>query len=140
MSDYNYKNEIYEALQAADDALYYLHSADDMLRSAGNWGIMDLLGGGMISTFAKHSKMNKAQQELEMAKRAVQNLKRELIDVKQAVDINIETSDFLSFADFFFDGFIADWLMQSRIRDTQRQIADAISKINAVKLSLQRYL
>lgn len=137
--NYNYRKEIEEAITAADNALYHLNKANDALSSAGNWGVLDLLGGGFISSLAKHSKMSEAQSELQMAKNAVQNFKRELMDVNQAVNINIDISDFLTFADFFFDGLVADWLVQSRIRKAQKQIKDAISQINAIKHKLWQY-
>ena len=41
--------ELQEAIHAADDALYHLESARKCLQSAGNWGVLDLLGGGFIS-------------------------------------------------------------------------------------------
>lgn len=139
MNEYNYQKEINEAIQAADNALYYLNNANQYLSSAGNWGIVDILGGGLISTFAKHSKMDKAQQELQQAKYAVQAFKKELQDVGQISDIDINAGDFLTFADFFFDGFVADWLVQSKIRDAQRQINDAVNHINYIKNQLLNY-
>ncbi len=139
MNNYDYRKEIDEAISAADNALYHLNKANDALSSAGNWGVLDLLGGGFISSLAKHSKMGDAQSELQMAKDAVQSFKRELMDVNQAVNINIDISDFLTFADFFFDGIIADWLVQSRIRKAQKQVKDAISQINAIRQKLWQY-
>ena len=139
MSNYDYKKEIEEAIAAADNALYYLNKANDALSSAGNWGVMDLLGGGFISSLAKHSKMSDAQSELQMAKNAVLNFKRELVDVNEALNIDIEISDFLTFADFFFDGLVADWLVQSKIRKAEKQVSDAISQINAIRRKLMQY-
>lgn len=139
MSNYDYKKEIEEAIAAADNALYHLNKANDALSSAGNWGVMDLLGGGFISSLAKHSKMSDAQSELQMAKNAVLNFKRELVDVNEALNIDIEISDFLTFADFFFDGLVADWLVQSKIRKAEKQVSDAISQINAIRRKLMQY-
>lgn len=139
MNNYDYRKEIDEAVRAADNALYHLNKANDALRSAGNWGVLDLLGGGFISSLAKHSKMSDAQSELQMAKNAVQNFKSELMDVNQAVNINIDIGDFLTFADFFFDGLVADWLVQSRIRKAQDQIREAITQINAIRQNLLQY-
>lgn len=48
--------EIKEAKEAGNRALTSLHSAQDMLKSAGNWGLLDMFGGGLISGMAKHSK------------------------------------------------------------------------------------
>lgn len=139
MSNYDYRKEIEEAIAAADKALYHLNKANDALSSAGNWGILDLLGGGFISSLAKHSKMSDAQSELQMAKNAVLNFKRELVDVNETLNIDIEISDFLTFADFFFDGLIADWLVQSKIRKAEKQVSEAISQINAIRRKLMQY-
>lgn len=132
----SYQQEVNEALSACDNALYYLNNAQRYLGSAGNWGIMDLLGGGFISTLAKHSKLEDAKREMENAKYAVQSLKKELQDVGRIEDININVGDFLTFADFFFDGFVADWLVQSKIRDAERQVSQAINQINNIKYQL----
>lgn len=137
---YDRDKEIREALAACDNALYYLNNANTHLGSAGNWGILDLFGGGFISTFAKHSKMSDAKNDLENAKRAIQILKNELEDVDRVLDINIDTGDFLSFADFFFDGFVADWLVQSKIRSAQKQVNDAIYSIENIKNQLRQNL
>lgn len=139
MNDYNYQREINEAVNAADNALYYLNNANRYLNSAGGWGIVDILGGGFISTLVKHGKMDKAQQEMQQAKYAVQAFKKELQDVGRIADININPGDFLTFADYFFDGFVADWLVQSKIRDAQKQINDAIYQITNIKNQLLSY-
>ncbi len=135
----SYSKEINEAIVAADRALFCLNNANNYLSSAGNWGILDILGGGFISTIAKHSKIDDAKTELENAKYAIQVLKKELQDVNAIVDINIDTGNFLTFADFFFDGFVADWLVQSKIRDAQSQVEQAIFQIQNIKRQLLNY-
>ena len=133
----NEQREIGEAIQAADQAIACLSAAQDCLRSAGNWGIADLLGGGMLSTFMKHSKMNRAEQELASARAALRRFAKELSDVDRALEINLRVDDFLSFADYFFDGAIADWLMQKRISDAKNQVAEAMSRVGQIRAQLQ---
>ena len=53
MNYMDYETEIREALVAADDALDDLYAARDHLRSARNWGIFDIFGGGIIATMIK---------------------------------------------------------------------------------------
>ena len=55
MSDGNYlqRKEVREALAAGQEALGYLNRARECLNSAGNWGLVDLFGGGLLSTFVK---------------------------------------------------------------------------------------
>lgn len=132
MSNTDYQREVNEAIQAGTRALRSLQQARESLNSAGNWGIVDLLGGGLISTFAKHSKMNDAERQIEQARSDLRSFRKELTDVDAFADIHIETGDFLAFADFFFDGLIADWMMQSRINDAKQQVDNAIQKVETV--------
>lgn len=102
------------------------------MQSAGNWGLLDLFGGGMISGLVKHSKMGNAQKYMEEAKYNLQSFSRELQDVNMTHNLNLNVGDFLSFADFFFDGLVADWLVQDRINETRNQVEDAIRQVEAI--------
>ena len=124
-----------EAIDAGERALDSLYGARQKLSSAGNWGLLDLFGGGLLSTFAKHSKMDDAQRYMEQAKRDLAVFSRELADVSETLNIN--TGDFLTFADYFFDGFIADMMVQSKIRDAQRQVDDSIYRVEAILSKLR---
>ena len=119
-----------EAIDAGERALDSLYGVRKELESAGNWGLLDMFGGGMFTTFVKHSKMNDAQRYMERAKRELAAFSRELADVSETLNIN--SGDFLTFADYFFDGFLADMMVQSRIRDAQRQVDDAIYRVESI--------
>ncbi len=134
------RTEIQQAIRAADEALFRLREAQAKLKSAGNWGIADLLGGGLISTVMKHTKLNDAQKELADARSAMQRLAREVRDVDQLLGVDLNMGDFLTFADFFFDGMIADWMMQSKIKDAQNQVAMAISRVTNLRYRLTQIL
>lgn len=140
MNDTNYlkEKEVREAMQAGQEALNYLNQARTCLNSAGNWGLLDMFGGGLLSTFVKHSKMNDAEKLVQQAREALKRFQRELMDVDTISEFHIETGDFLSFADYFFDGFISDWLVQSRISDAKRQVDNAIQKVNYIMNQLRR--
>jgi hypothetical protein len=109
--------EICEAVRAADVALDALLRVKSALDSAGNWGAYDLLGGGMIATWAKHSRIDEARVHAHAAQRALDRFAREMKDVpgyrEQA--LVVEIGEFMKFADFLFDGLIADWCVQQRI-------------------------
>ena len=84
--------------------------------------------------------MDDAQEELAQARDAMRSFAAELRDVNEAVDIHIEMDDFLGFADYFFDGLIADWMMQSRIDKAKEQVAEAIAKVRRVESDLRGML
>lgn len=132
----NFERERNEALRAADEALACLDRAQKYLESAANWGLFDLFGGGLLSTAVKHDKMNEAAKELEAAKEALQRFGRELADVGGQLDLGFNTADFLSFADYFLDGFLADWLVQDRIRTAQEQVSQAVAQVERARAGL----
>lgn len=138
MADNQYRIEIEEALAAADDALFYLQKADDSMNSAKNWGLFDMFGGGLISTFVKHDKMDNAQRDVDNAKIALQKLGRELDDLDEMMDIEIQVDSFASFADYIFDDFFSDWYVQSKIGDAKARIEEAITKVRQVQERLRR--
>ena len=117
-----------------------LSSATNTLNAkaaAKNRGIWDMLGGGFISTMAKHSKMDRAKENLAKARSDLKSFSRELQDVNMACHLDIETGDFLSFADWFFDGFVVDWMVQDRINQASRQVEEAIHRVETILRQLQ---
>ena len=82
--------------------------------------------------------MDQAKQHMEQAKYALRNFSRELNDVNMVCNLNIDTGDFLSFADYFFDGFIVDWVVQDRINNAKRQVEEAIRRTESIVNQLQR--
>lgn len=133
---YDQEREIKEAIYAIDTTLSYLNEAKGYLSSASNWGIFDMLGGGFFSTMIKRGKMNDANRCLEKAKRSVINTKKELNDINQTIDVDLEIDGFLSFADYFFDGLVADWMVQSKINSAQKQVDQAIEMLMEIRSTL----
>ena len=86
----------------------------------------------------KHSKIDQAIQNMEQAMDYLRNFSRELNDVNIACDLNINIGDFLSFADYFIDGFVADWMVQDRINNARYQVEEAIRRTEYIISQLQR--
>ena len=139
MDAYNIEKEMREAIQAGENALCSLQAAREELQKAGNWGIVDLLGGGLITSLIKHSKMDNASHLMENAKYDLKRFQKELRDVTVNTNLSIDCSDFLTFADFFWDGIIADWLVQSKINDAKSQVDEAIAQVEQILRSLKQY-
>ena len=134
---YDLMKEKREAIEAGNRALRSLKAAQNNLSSAQNWGIWDMFGGGLISTMAKHSKMDRAKQDMEQARYELRNFSRELNDVNMVCHLDIETGDFLSFADWFFDGFVVDWMVQDRIKQASNQVTEAVRRVEDILKQLQ---
>ncbi|MEL7659049.1 MAG: hypothetical protein AAGU75_24420, partial [Bacillota bacterium] len=125
-------NEITEAINAGNKVLYSLDIALEHLSSAEGWGTFDLLGGGLISDLAKHSHIDEAKAETEATQSLLRQFKTELADISLDSDIFIEMEGFAKFADFFFDGLITDWFMQSRIQNSQDSVYAVKSQVLSI--------
>lgn len=137
LADSNHK-EIQEAIAAGERVLSSLDNALDSLGSAEGWGVWDMFGGGLISDLAKHSHIDDAKSETEHTQRLLQKFKTELTDIKISADIMIETDGFAKFADFFFDGLIADWFMQSRINESQESVYTVKEQVQNILEKLEQ--
>ena len=134
---YDIEKEKREAIDAGRRAINSLKTARDNLNSAKNWELADMFGGGFFTTMFKQSKMEQARQNMEQAKYDFRNFSRELNDVNMACDLNLNTGDFLSFADYFFDGFVVDWMVQDRINNARHQVEEAIRRTEYIINQLQ---
>lgn len=115
--------EIKEAIAAGERAMVALNQAESSLSTARGMGVWDMLGGGIISGLLKHSNMDKAQDYMEQAERELRNFQRELNDVQMRCEVRINFDELSRLADYFFDNFLVDAMIQSRIKDSQRQVA-----------------
>ena len=121
--------EVREARTAGIRVLNSLRQAQRCLDSARGWGVLDILGGGLITNLVKHSKLSDAQRCVDQARYDLDVFRRELADVN-VPDVQID--GFLSFADFFFDGFLVDFMVQSRINESRARLEDACRRVEDV--------
>ena len=128
----NALKEIREAISAGRSVISSLEKAMSSLNSAEGWGVWDMLGGGLISDLAKHSHIDNAKYEAEQAQILLRRFRSELADISIREDIHIETGGFAKFADFFFDGLIADWFMQSKIKNSHESVSRVKSQVQSV--------
>lgn len=126
------KKELDEAILAGERALGSLKTAYDNLTSAKNWGIFDMMGGGLIADMVKYSRINSASSYLETAKMDLKKFQTELRDIPDYERLNVDINGFLSFADFFFDGFFVDYMVQSKIRETAEEINKVIHRVECL--------
>ena len=132
------KQEVREAVEAANIAFEHLENAKSYLDSASRWGIVDIVtAGSLISGISKHRKMSKAEQEMEEAKLALDRFSQKLKDVQGFAPIHV--GDFLKFADIFFDGLLVDVLTQSKIDKAKEQCVFALLQVDEIRYKLLTY-
>lgn len=132
--------ELKEAITPGNMAINTLNEAIELLDSAGDWGTWDLLGGGLVADMMKHDKIDKAKQAILNAQTYVQRLQVELQDVNMSLDGSIQITGGAVFADFFFDGLIADWYMQSKISQSRDNVVAICGKIRKIVSTLSTQL
>ncbi|WP_422487098.1 hypothetical protein [Gudongella sp. DL1XJH-153] len=124
--------EVGEAISAGGSTLESLEGVREKLQSAKGWGTWDLLGGGLISNIAKHSAIDEANSRAREVQHKLRTFRKELSDVNEFTNIEVNISAFASFADFFLDGLIADWFVQSKINDSISHVEDANRSIESI--------
>ena len=138
MEDKRMEKEVREAVAAGERALGSLRNAQKCLDGAKNWGIVDMLGGGLVSSLVKRSKMDDAAGYMEEAKADLRKFQKELRDVSVSMDLRMELGSFLTFADVFFDNLFVDVMVQSKINEARDQVDEAIARVESLLVDLRR--
>ena len=130
---YNLERELSRALSAAQSARESLWLMSGSLDHARSWGTVDLLGGGLLSTWAKHDHLDDAQRAAQSARSALERLRGQMTALQKAVRVpQVELSSFAVFADYWMDGLFADWYVQSRIKEAQAGTDQTLSKLGSL--------
>ncbi|GAB2676353.1 hypothetical protein ACFQWB_08340 [Paenibacillus thermoaerophilus] len=124
--------DVKEAKLAGNRLRSALSAAEECLSQASGWGQWDMLGGGTVSTLVKHSHLDDAREHVHRARRLLDQFRKELEDLRMTAELELETGGFAKFADFFFDGLIADWIMQNRIEQSRSQVRRHLQAVGAL--------
>ncbi len=134
----NNTKEIDEAIEAGENVLYSVNSALSSLDNAEGWGVWDMFGGGLMTDLMKHSHIDDANADVQEIQYLLRSFKSELTDIKISSDISVQTGGFTKFADFFFDGLISDWFMQSKIQSSKENVSQVKRQVQNVINELER--
>ena len=121
-----------EAITAGKQAVSTLNMALSSLQSAKNWSTVDMFGGGLITTAMKHSNFDDAKHYIHSAQSKLRQFQEELLDIKTHYEANVEIGGMLTFADYFFDGFIVDWIVHGKINESYSQTQSTLASVTRV--------
>ncbi len=100
------------------------------------------MGGGFTATAVKYGHVDEAGRYAEETSRALGRFKREMSDITIITGTEISIGTFETFSDYFFDGLIYDWVVQSEIgnsldavKNTKNQTDKAMSKLYEEKVT-----
>lgn len=129
--------ELDEAIGAGAQAESGLERVTQSLEGAEDWGLWDLLGGGLISSAVKHGKVDEARQQISEVQVQMSRFQRELADVQRSSDLQVQISELERFADFILDGLIIDWVVQSRIVASLKRCKQTREELQQTLLELE---
>ena len=123
------EKELVEAISAGRKARSAAQHISSKLEDADSFATWDRWGGGLIADIGKHSALDEAQQGVNSLQSALRRFKTEMADVRLQADMQVNIEGFDRFADFFFDGWIVDWMIADRIHQSQQQMEDISAQI-----------
>ena len=124
------KEDILEAINVANEALYHLEDAEKALAKAKNWGIVDILGGKLIITGIKRDYMNKANQSIAMAEGALDALNDRLKALGQRFTMHYFSDS--GVVDYLFDNFVLDIVTQNQIKKVYNEVLNTIAQVEGI--------
>ncbi|QHQ59413.1 hypothetical protein Ana3638_00200 [Anaerocolumna sedimenticola] len=133
-----YIKEVQEAILAGKRVMEQINSAESSLDSAEGWGTWDMFGGGLLTDMIKHSHIDDAKAAASCIQTLLNQFRTELADIKINSEIHIDIEGFAKFADFFFDGLISDWVIQSRINESLDSVRKVKDEVNNVLNKLEK--
>ena len=109
--------ELKEAREAVDQVIVRIDAGIKQLESASSWGILDILGGGLISNLVKRNKIGEANRSLEEISSSLKSLNKELSDVDISLPDTIPDSFSDELFDMVFDNIFTDIRVQGEIKE-----------------------
>lgn len=131
------ERELEEAITAGTTALRTTADVLQDIESAKDWATFDLLGGGFLADKAKHDKLDEAQNKVEQLQIQLQRFNKELSDVTIRAHLQVNIDGMLKFADFFFDGMLADATVLDRIKQSLILVEQTRESILTILRQLQ---
>lgn len=108
----------YNALVVCEDLERNLDGALQALKKASNWGIVDLIGGGFITSLIKRENMKKAQGYIYNVRDLLRDLADEMQTDAPIMELDVDPDDLLGFTDIVFDNIFSDAMVQTKIEKT----------------------
>lgn len=134
-----WRQELQEAIAAGGHARRQLQDVIKSLESARSWGIWDMLGGGVLATGVKHLRIEAAKKQIHDLQQLLHKFNHELADLNE-IGIKLSIGSFQTFADYFFDGLLIDWFVQSKINNSLERAKEQLNRVDDTLQALQEKL
>lgn len=127
--------EVDESIYVGNELLDEVRSAKKSLSSAKAWSTFDIFGGDLLSSMAKHSKIDDVQWHLSKISNLIKSFNKELKDVNiSGISFSSSTKTF----DIFFDNIFTDLSVDKHITDSYDNICVLEVKVENILSKLKR--
>ena len=86
----------------------------------------------------KQWNISDTKHRVEAARQALRAFTDALGDVYLSEDMNIEIDNFITLIELLWDGFLADWMVQSRIKKARKQLDQVIPMVEHLLSNLRQ--
>ena len=135
------QRDIDEALDSGMKAEQPLKKMIRYLRTAGNWGSANYVGGSKrMQTYAKFGNIDAARKLSYIAQLSLRKFSRDLEDLYEPknFNFNFEIDGFLDFTDIFLKNLISDWVLRQRIAEALRGVQSVHNRVKQILSELDR--
>lgn len=129
--------EYEEAIEAGGIAQLALGEAKTSFEKAKGWSTFDMFGGGVITTSIKHSHLDTAKNTVHQAEKRLRQFQDELLDIQNHMKVDLDMSELLTFADYFFNGIVIDWMVHNKITQAMTQIEETFDLVTRTLKKLE---
>lgn len=137
MREKNMETRMEDALKIGQHTLESLRSAQMKLENVRKWEMRERFGGNVFVSIIKNMKISDIQEYIVQAKSDVLKFQIVLKSICMPEEIKKVTRIFISFANFFLDGTIEEYLLKAEVRNVWEQVEDAIELVEKVCLELE---
>lgn len=113
--------EVSEAEAAGHDAVTHLDVALTQLGRAGDWALLDTMGGGWATDVMKYSRLDEATAALHQARAALAHLGTELADLGMTATDEVAVDELTRGFDVWFDNVFTDFSVAQRVERARQQ-------------------
>jgi hypothetical protein len=127
-----------KVLAAAALALASLREASQHFSAATDWGVVDLMGGGMMVSAMKHNHLDQAKTAVQRASRGMQQFRNECQELQEMAGTvrgpggAAGAGNHAVMFDMLLDNIITDFRVQGQITQSAQQCAVAIGGLAAL--------
>lgn len=129
-------HELIEAEQICAHALQRVDAALAHLKSAKSWGTFDLWGGGLLTSYFKTNKIEKAEKEIGLLHDELRKLNDSSEEIRYALDGFEALTSLQKTLDIGLDDIYTNWKNQEQVKRNISLLEELHGNLNDLKKEL----